>query len=543
MYKFFLIITLVSIVIHAELTEDVLPVSADTGTRFIPDPDRIAQDRIKKLRLFATDTLDEQDDSLSFPLTLDGAVEKLIMHNKEVKKGRFEYLVEEQRFHAAFGTFEPYFSGSHEYSEAQRPDAALIEFRETLKGGIEGVLPSATRYNVSIAQSNVRFARNTLDWPTLNSSVTVSQPLLKNFIGNHPRADLKIAGSERQIAYNRYRSTLMGQCYALENTYWKLVYLQEKHRNAEKSVAVANQIVQDSRTLVASGTISQLDAVEVSSQLAQRQMTLSQVKLEHSGVVSELMQMIGYSADSALLTPTAVTPLLMIPMEQIPDSISLKIVDSLLSVTNQPELLIAEHTKTRSHLTVLQMIGKALPELNVTYAIGISGSNKNSEYAVEKFLDPDENKHNWACGVELKVPLGGGIRDRNLLKAEKLNRKIAEQDAVYLKNELSVQSVLTADRIRDLTHNLSNAAVVVDYRTSLLKSELVRLRAGLSNVRKIFELEQELANARQSELEMRAQFHMSLSLYDRLLGVTLRKRGLETIENGKPVLIKELVKE
>lgn len=175
--------------------------------------------------------------------------------------------------------------------------------------------------------------------------------------------------------------------------------------------------------------------------------------------------------------------------------------------------------------------------------MGISGANKNFDYAAEQFLDAERNKHNWACAVEFKVPLGTGIRERNLLKAEKLNRKIAEMEETSLRNELTAQSILTVDRIRDLAHNLTNATIVVEYRTTLLQSEQVRLRAGLSNVRKIFEMEQDLANARETELEMRVQYHMTLSLYDRLLGVTLSRRGLETTVNSKPVLIDALTRE
>jgi len=493
--------------------------------------------------LFTGQDTSELDDSSCFSLTLDDAVQKLIIHNKDVQKAKLEYLVGVKQFHAAFGVFEPYLTENHDYSETQHPNSLLIERLEQQKSGIEGVLSTGTHYDFSFIQKDIRFPQNSLDWPDVQFTFSVTQPLLKDFLGNGPLSDIKIAKVDRQIAYNRYRSTLIAQCYDLENAYWKLVYLQEKRRNAEKSVAIAHQIVNDSRTLVASGMISKLDTVEVSSKWAQRQMTLNSVKMEHMGVMNELMQMIGYSPDSAVMHPKAITPLQTDPEKQMPDSLSLKVIDSLLSV-NQPELLAAEYTKIRSQIVVSQQRGKSLPELNLTGIMGVSGTNKNSyDLASEQFLDADRNKHNWACSVELKVPLGAGIRERNLLKAEKLNKKIAEIESKSLRNELTTQSVLTLDKMRDLVHNLTNAAIVVNYNSSLLQSELVRLRAGLSNVRKIFDMEQELANARESELELRVQFQMTLSLYDRLLGVTLTKRGLETIVKGKPVLIDKLSRE
>lgn len=538
-----MLIAIVCFYLSAENQADSLQLDqSDTGASFVPDPNRIAQKYIKMIRSLEQLDTSEQIENAVFALTLDDAIQKMITGNKDVQKARLEYLIGEKRFLATFGAFEPYFVGTHEYSEADRPDAILIEMRESLKTGVEGVLPSATRYSLSLIQKDYRYTQSTLDWPTISSALVLTQPLLKDFLGNGPLSEIKIARTERQIVYNRYRSTLMAQCYDLENTYWKLVYLQEKKRNAEKSVKIAHQIVNESRTLVASGIISKLDAVEVSSQLAQRQTTLLTVKLEHSGVKNELMQMIGLPPDSALLPMTAITPLLVSSKNHIADSASLKEIDSLLSL-NQPELLSAEFSRIRSRLNVAQMRGKALPELNLTGTLGISGANKIFNNAVDQFLAPEQNNHNWAIAVELKVPLGSGIRERNLLKAEKLNQKITELEKNSLKNDLTIQSMLIVDRIHDLSHNLSNAAVVVEYRTSLLQSEMVRLRAGLSNVRKIFEMEEELANARESELEMRVQYNLTISLYDRLLGLTLKRRGLENIVNGKPELIEDLTRE
>lgn len=538
-----MMIAVACICLHAQTAEKLPPMINDTVDIYVPSPNRIAQERIKKLRSFDMPDVSPLTDSTYVGLTLDDAANKLIVNNMEIKKAKYEYLAGEKRYLATFGVFEPYFTGAHEYSESERPDAVhLAELRESLTGGIEGVLPTATRYNFALIQKDIRFAQYTLEWPKISSVISITQPLLKDFFGNGPLSEIKLAKVERQIAYNRYRSTLMAQFYSLETMYWKLVYLQEKRGNAERSVSIAHQIVDDSRTLLASGTISKLDAVEISSQLAQREMVLSGIKIEHAGAMNSLLQMIGCTSDSALSVFTAVTPLVMTLETGVPDTVTIDAIDSILR-NGQPDLLAAEYTSKRSRTAVSQLRGKNLPELNVTGSLGFFGANPNFNYAVEQFLDAEHRKQNWAYGVELKVPLGTGIRERNLIKAEKLNQKIAEVEESYLREELTSQSMLAVDKIHELTLNIANAVEVVEYRKTLLKSELFRLKAGLSNVRKIFEMEKDLSDARESELEMRAQFRMTLSLYDRLLGVTLSKRGLEETLQGKPQLIKELISE
>jgi outer membrane protein TolC len=543
MHKCLFILVAVCVCFSAEKVMQIATVLGDSVNEFIPDPKRIAQNRIKILRSFKALELPEPKPDDTYPLTLSTSIQQLVLLNNEIKKAKLSYLIGEKRYRATFGVFEPQLSGSYEYSESGRPDALLLELRESWIGGVEGIFPSATRYSLSISQKDVRFPQSIYEWPMVSSTVSVTQPLLKDFWGNGPFSDIKIAKAERQISYNRYRSTLMTQCFNLERAYWKLVFLQEKRRNAEKSVMIARRIVNESPTLVASGIISKLDAVEVNSQLAQRQLALSEVKVEHVSIMNELIQMIGYSPDSGLIKPKAVTPLPIVPKEQLADTLlSISYIDSVITV-NQPELLSAEFTRERSRVAVSQLRGKALPELNLKGVIGVFGASRNIDYAVEQFYDVDKNKHNWAWVLEMKLPLGTGIRDRNLLKAEKLNLHIAEIEKSTLRNELITQTLLASEKKWDLAQNLSNAEIIVKYRTSLMESELVRLRAGLSNVRKIFEIEQDLADAREKELEMRVDYQLVLSLHDRLLGITLLRKNLESIVKGKPVLVESLVRE
>lgn len=518
---------------------NVTGVTLSSEEEFIPDPRRIAQERINRMRSPLQGKAEEWKSS-AMRITIDEAIQRLVLRNADIRKAQLEFLAGEKMFAASFGIFEPYLVGSNEYSESQRHDAILIELRNTLKTGVEGVLPTGTKYGIFYTDKNVRFAQSSLEIPSVGASVRVTQPILRDFLGNGPLSEIKIRRAERQIAFNRYRSTLMERCFNLERIYWKLVYLQEKRKNAEKSVAVARQISNESRMMVSSGLMSKLDAVEVNSQVAQREMALTNVKLDHLSAMAEFMQMIGFGSDSALIQIVAATPFRETEHTLASETLSKEEVDSILAA-GQPEYLAARYNVHRSSIALAQQRGRALPELNLTGLYGISGTHRIHESAFQQFLDPERNKHNWACAVELKVPLGAGIRERNMVKAEQLNHEISELERGKLKNELASLAVMTAEKIHDLGQNLSNARVMVEYRSSLLQSEMVRHRAGLSSIRKIFEMEQELENARESELEMLVDYRLALSLRDRLLGVTLKKRGLETVENGKPVLRNDLV--
>lgn len=507
---------------------------------FEPDARRIALERIKNIK--STESTEDtiQIKSLQKPLTLDDALQRLIIHNESVQKAKMEWQIGQKRNVAAYGIFEPIFTASYNNSSTDRFDVPLTERRESVKTGVEGTLPSSTRYKFSFIQQDIRFAQSSYDVPSVSSAFSITQPLLKNLIGNGPISDVKIARIEKDMGYSRYRTELMNRCYELENTYWKLVYLQEKYRNTEKSVAIAQKIVSDSKTFVASGIMSRLDALEAAAQLAQRKTSLASTRIEHIEAIEELFQMIGLPVDSTALTTVATTPLRETETGH-PEytQISATKIDSLLNL-GQPEIHISKYEQELRDVAVSQQRGRALPELNITGSWGISGSNKKINSAWENYTNSDRNEHNWQYALELKFPIGSGVRERSLVSAEKLNLELSKLESKTLQKNLNSQTLLMKYKIHELTSTITNAAVVVEFRASLLKSEAVRMRAGLSNVRKIFELEEELANARQSELEALIDFQMTRSLHDRLLGITLIRWNLESIIEDEPVLHKKL---
>ncbi len=510
--------------------EDTLEIT-EGQTDSLSIAERIARERIESIQELQV-SIDEADTAEKVnPLTIEDALYQLIQNNTDIQRARIEWQVGVRRHRASYGVFEPYFTTDYEVSSSDRYDATQSELRESMAVGFEGILPSATQYQFSFTQKDIRYAQNSLDVPNVSSMFTIRQPILRDLIGNGPLSEIRIARTEEDILYNRYRTALIDKCYELENLYWQLVYIQKRRRNSERSVEAAQQIVRDSRTLALSGMISQLDAIEASSQLAERQTQLSNIVLEHEAAMNQLLLMLGVSADSSTSGVTAVTPLQTDMDEDL--ALSIEEIDSVI-INEQPEYISQELEIHRSSQVVKRQRGSVLPELNLIGSWGTSGSSQTFKTAVERYRSDDLDDHYWRYGIELRIPLGAGIRERNMLDIERLNLQLAELEGENLREKLTSQAVLTGEKIGDLKASLENAGVVVEYRTSLLESEFMRLRAGLSTIQKIFELEEALADARQSELEMVATYRMTIALQERLLGTTLEK-----IE----VLIEELATE
>jgi hypothetical protein len=81
---------------------------------------------------------------------------------------------------------------------------------------------------------------------------------------------------------------------------------------------------------------------------------------------------------------------------------------------------------------------------------------------------------------------------------------------------------------------------VVSYRETLLNAEIMRQKAGKSDFRKIFEIEEDLTKSRQLEMENLLDYKSTMAELARLTGTILIDNNLETMEKGRFILNKKL---
>jgi outer membrane protein TolC len=474
-------------------------------------------------------------------LSLEEAADRLLENNPEVNKARLEWLASQDKYIGSFGAFEPALVGNIKSESTDRPSALLPQSQNTYTGGIEGLLPTATKYsfNFSLTDIQYRFTDN-LTKPSTFAGFSVTQPLLQGLWYGKPILEVKSTRVDKEIALHKYRATLTAKMLELENAYWKLCFAQEKLGFADKSVAIAREIVDDSKLQVRAGKISPLDGVEASAGLATRLANYADAQKELRAAINDLKLLI---AGRSFLHDTLIhasTPLTISASDSASDFERDTLSDDIYE--RQPDYLQKKCELDKERLARDNQANQCLPELNLkgTYGYLVPSATTNSAW--ERFLDPEYRQRSgtFSAEVELRIPIGFNLKERKLLAAEKRNVQSAEINLQALRTQIENYLAVARKRIADVHRNLRNAKIVVDYRKTLLGAEIMRQKAGKSDYRKIFEIEEDLTKSKQWAMENVIDYKSTKAEVARLTGMTMLDKKLESFKKGKPVLAKKL---
>jgi outer membrane protein TolC len=475
-------------------------------------------------------------------VTLEEAVDNLLKYNPDVNKARLEWLASGDRYDGSYGNFEPALVGNYRHEGISRPTSAIQQVQNTFTGGIEGVLPTATKYGINFSQTDLqyRFFDN-LSKPTTTAGVTLTQPLLQGLWFGKPIMDVKAARVERETALHKFRASLAGKIYELQTTYWKLYAAQEKLRFAAKSVDIAQEIVDDSKLQVRAGKISQLEGVEASAGLATRLSNFADAQKELMNAINELKLLIAgpsYLKDTLIHASSPLTVTTADSAATPTDSIN----DDLF--TRQPDYAQKKGELDKQLLVRDYQANQCLPELNFKGMYGYLVNGSITKPSWDNFTNTDYRLRSgtYSAEVELRLPLGMNIKERKLLDAERRNVQSAEINLEAVRIQIENYLAVARKRLADLSRNLQNAKIVVDYRTTLLDAEIIRQRAGKSNYRKIFEIEEELTKSKEWETENMIDYKSTKAEMARLMGTILREMQLEVFEKNKPLLNDKLIR-
>jgi outer membrane protein TolC len=200
----------------------------------------------------------------------------------------------------------------------------------------------------------------------------------------------------------------------------------------------------------------------------------------------------------------------------------------------QPDFMIQREQLKRESLIVEYRRDQVLPALNLKGSYGLSGLDDTISRSLDKLSGSDYPS--WSIGLELRVPLIMGLRQRNELQSARLNRKLAEMRLQALEFELTRSIATLSRRVTTWRSRIENAAKIVQLTRRLLEIEQARMQAGKTTIRQVYETEERLSEARKRELDVVVRYREALMDLALVRGSVLRDKGLEELINGQVVL-------
>jgi outer membrane protein TolC len=479
--------------------------------------------------------------SPTLDLKLADYLRLVVNQNETLQAQMLEVEAVRYRAKGEWGTFEPTASASilregnrrqnNVEQQASQSGQPIFDERNTIYDtALETLIPTGGKVRLGFTESDMLNNVNPVPFfSTTNSpftrqyqsfaGVSFSQPILKNAGENVTMANIRIAALESDIAFQQYRRQLMLAISQAEAAYWNLYFAQEQLSFFEQSVKLAETVLSDSRERWKAGRASELDVMEAQSGLGLRQSKQNEALQNFYDAVGQVQSLSGMAPQEggrlvrALDHPPAeiATPGYAQGFQRAFDS--------------NPDYLIQLQKVDQEKVRLGVARNQRLPELDFKGAYGLNGLGATPGDSLE-FLQTHAFP-SWSLGFELKVPLGGGVKERNNFRAAMLTL----QESIVNLNAIQTQIANAVDagirKTRKWQESIQSYQSVIDFNENLLKTQVARLNAGTIEPRKVLEVEADLFESRQSLAEALVQRQRALLALQLAQGTILEESHLD----------------
>lgn len=467
-------------------------------------------------------------------LTIDEAVELALKNNLGLQIERLNPQIEEELIASARSAYLPNVATFLGTSGSTSQPRSFTEGNEPFSN--DGI------------SSRISFQQNSLPWtnaslsaqwtgsrttttilkppfnPNLSSSFSLqaSQPLLRNFLVNPVKNNVRQAVLSRQIADITLRQRVVGTERSVRQAYWNLVGAIERLKVARQNLELSQTQLKNNRVRVEVGTMAPIDIIAAEAEVAGNEEAVIVAEADIRTREDQLRMMIFDPNQpdfwTARIEPTN-EPLVQ-PLQVDADA-AIK-----AALESRTDMLAARRNLQISDLSLKLSKNQTLPDLSLQASITGSASggtqfeygNFNSDIPTHieerpftdtlgdafRFVYP-----NWSVGVNFSYPLGKAAAEASHARAL-LQRR--QQDANLKSLELSVvQQVRQA--ARSVTSNfqrVQSTRVARELAEQRLNAQQKRFDVGLSTLFELTQAQRDVVVQRNSELNAIIAYNQSL---------------------------------
>ena len=533
---------------------------------------QVSDARIHELIRQAAEKVSQTDASLQPPvagaaaqarpvvrLTLDEAVKLTLDRNLDIAVQRLNPEINDIAIASVRSVYSPTLTSTiGPQSVTQLPTSALqlgnngtatINDTMTFNGGIAQSVPWGGG-SFSLALNNFKrttTSNNALFNPQFNSSLSFAytQPLLRNFRIDSTRQQLQVTKINRDISDVQLRATVTNTLSNVRNAYWDYVFAVQSVEVAQKSVALAEQLVKDNQTRVEVGTMAPIDVVQAQSQAATARQNLA---------VARQAMRTGELAVKRLIVSGTEDPNWSVQIDPVdrPDFVAQSIdVEAAVrrALNERTDLDIAKKNVTSNDVTLKFLSDQLKPQadFNVSYIPqGVGGTELFRDTSIlGSPISRTENLgisnafstllHNqypqWTAQVNFSYPLGTSSQEANVARARV---QLTQVQAQVKQIELQVATDVTnaAVTVQSNGERVQAAQAARELAEKQLEAEQSKFEVGMSTNYNVIQSQRDLATAQNNELQAILNYRKSLVELERLQQTTLQNLNITVLTAG-----------
>jgi outer membrane protein TolC len=380
---------------------------------------------------------------------------------------------------------------------------------------------------------------------TSNFSLTFTQPILRGFLIDGTRQQLRVTAINRDISEIQLRGSIATTLANVRNAYWELLYGLEAVEVARGSLTLAEKLVEDNQARVEIGTMAPLDVVQAQAEAATRRQALAQAEATWRTAELGLKRLIVNGTDDPLWRAS------LNPADRpdfAPETLDVeRAVREALQ--NRTDLEQARRQIQANDTTMRFMRNQMLPALDLVASYGAQGlggtqfirqgSGLGSTivgtvpggYSDALRTLTGRDFPTWNVAFNVSYPIGASAADASYARARvQLNQSTAQLRALEL--QVATEVTNAALQVENSLTRYEAAEVARELAQTRLQAEQSRFEVGLSTNFFVVQAQRDLATAQNSELRALLDYRRALVDYTRVQEAPANRGGGITAINA-----------
>ena len=380
--------------------------------------------------------------------------------------------------------------------------------------------------------------------PRYGSTLTFdfTQPLLKDFGFKTNRREIIVAQNNLEISEFDLERSLQNTVYDVEEAYWNLVYSIENLKVMQRSLELAQDLLEKNKRAVEIGTLAPIEILNAQASVATREADILEAEALVKNNEDFLKTTINLASELEGSDLMKIIPVDTPAYEQ--SKITL---DNALSTAleNRPDLNATRADLKNKEINVGYNKNQLLPDLSFQasyWSPGITGNqilylNDNAFTGVvvgtipgspaDALKDAFNFKYkNWSVGLTLTIPVKN-IFSRAAYAQARVNR---DQALLQIKNQEQQIYLEIKNAVRAVQTNYKRAQsykVARELEEKKLEAEEEKFKVGLTTNYFVLQYQRDLAAAQTTELKAVIDYNLSLANLDRALGLNLDTKNIK----------------
>lgn len=489
-------------------------------------------------------------------LTLDEAVKRALDRNLDIAVERLNpqtYDLSLAGLEAAYRPLASAFIGDR--SQLNPPTSQLnggqrvLNDSLTYNGGVSQQIPwggglFALNWNNTKTDTTNLFANfNPSFVSTL--SATLTQPLVRGFRIDNTRQQLLITKINRDISESQLRATITNTLAQVRTAYWDYVYTVEVVKVAQRSLSLAQKLVEDNQARVEAGALAPIDVVQAEAEAATRQQALAQAEAGTQTAQLALKRLIVDGPQDPLWR-SQLDPVDRPNFAPVPVDAEAAVQRAL---ADRNDLAQARKQVEANDVTLRYLKNQTLPAFDLVGGYTLqglggtqfirSGTGIGSTIvgtlpggfgdALSAIRGADFPT--WNIGVSISYPLLGSQADASYARARiQRNQTLAQVKALEL--EVATEVTNAALQVQSNVKRVDAATAARALAERRLEAEQSKFEVGLSTNFFVVQAQRDLADAQNTELLARLDYQKSLVDFERSQATSLSRAGITVINGG-----------